>query len=378
METGTVRTLHCRVADCARSRALPPHSPRRRKHRISDTAPVTRPNDSLPHWAVLRRLARQAPARLKLPLAAVLIALLTHLGLVRCRSIPDEPPPPSSHLPSNAPVAVTLATPAPVPETPISAPSPAIVRKAALPPARPASLQARQASRPVIQEQASAIALSPALSPTSAPPLSASSTASDVTHSPMLALVTHATAAPASTASVPTPPAWRTYPTHLPPPARLSFAWKRGLIRGEAILDCAQTTLNQAFSVDATGSITMGQPTIMNPFVVPPVATPTNTISSVPGAAQAGLPVDFPFTASDANGVSSVQVVADNPFATPPASSISTWVQPPNAGFTSSVNSSIPVAMPTGTGANQTITLTWKVQDRLGQVTSQVMPVTTY
>ena len=53
----------------------------------------------------------------------------------------------------------------------------------------------------------------------------------------MLALVTHATAAPASTASVPTPPAWRTYPTHLPPPARLSFAWKRGLIRGEAILD---------------------------------------------------------------------------------------------------------------------------------------------
>ncbi len=131
-----------------------------------------------------------------------------------------------------------------------------------------------------------------------------------------------------------------------------------------------QTTLNQAFSVDAMGSITMGQPTAFG------IATPS--ISSVPSVAgQYGIPpLDIPFTTTDPNGVSCVSVTVDNQSAVPPVSSVSTWIQP--SGFASSVSSSVPVAMPVGTGTGQNIRLIWEMRDRLNRVTSRVEPATTY
>lgn len=134
----------------------------------------------------------------------------------------------------------------------------------------------------------------------------------------------------------------------------------------------AKTSVVQPFSVDATGTITMGQPTAFG------VATPS--ISSVPSAAgQNGFPpMDVPFTATDLNGVSSVQAIIDRPSAVPPMSAVGgTWTLSANSGVVSSVASSVPVSMPAGTVA-ENINIIWKVRDRLGNVTSSVIPATTY
>jgi hypothetical protein len=135
----------------------------------------------------------------------------------------------------------------------------------------------------------------------------------------------------------------------------------------------AKTSVVQPFSVDATGTVTMGQPTVWG------IATPT--ISSVPSTAGLnGVPsMDVPFTAIDANGVSCVQAFIDRPSAVPPMSAVGgTWTLPAASGFTSSVTSSVPVAMPTGTVPYENINIILKVRDRLGNVTSNVVPATTY